>query len=238
MMPLQRADGCLTDLTLDAWSGGELDAQARERALTHVATCERCRLRRAELEAVRKEFYAAAPSFRAHAQRTYPRRAPVVSRRVFSLALAAAIALIFTPALRPGTRQKGGPSLGYFVKRGGDVFKGDRDTALRPGDLIRFTYSTQEPRYLALFGWDSESASIYFPANSERAARVQSSTDVGLDFSVELDATHSNEQVYALFCHGSYELPSLLTALRATGQLPVPPDCQKLSLTLHKASSQ
>lgn len=238
MMPLQRAEGCLTDLTLDAWSSGELNAQARERALSHVATCEHCRLRRAQLEAVREEFYAAAPSFSAHTRLTRPKRGQHFSAGILSLALAAAIALIFTPALRPGTRQKGGPSLGYFVKRGGHVFEGDRDTALRPGDLIRFTYSTREPRYLALFGWDSESASIYFPTNNERAARVQSSTDVGLDFSVELDAAHSDEQVHALFCHGSYELRPLLATLRDTGQLPVPPDCQKLSLTLHKASSQ
>ncbi|HET8935568.1 MAG TPA: zf-HC2 domain-containing protein, partial [Polyangiales bacterium] len=221
--------------TFDAWSSGELDAQLREQAQAHVATCERCRLRHAELEGVRKEFYAAAPSFSAHAQRTRPKH---VSKWVFSLALAAAVALIFTPGVRPGTRQKGGPSLGYFVKRGEQVFEGARDTALQPGDLIRFTFSSHEPRYLALFGWDSHTASVYFPANSEHAERVQSQMDVGLDFSVELDAAQSDEQVHALFCKGSYELRPLVAALQDTGQLPVPPDCQKVNVTLHKALPQ
>ena len=53
---------------------------------------------------------------------------------------------------------------------------------------------------------------------------------------MELDAARSDEQVHALFCQGSYELQPLLTVLRATGQLPVPPDCQKLSLNLRKAN--
>jgi hypothetical protein len=227
MMQLQRAEGCLTDLTFDAWSSGELNLQVRERAQAHVSTCERCRRRQAELDAVRKEFYAAAPSFKDHTQHTRPKPSHPASKWILPLALAAAIALILTPGLRPGTRQKGGPSLGYYVKRGEHVFEGDRDTALRPGDLIRFTCSSQEPRYLALFGWDSHSANIYFPANSERATRVQSRADVGLDFSVELDAAPSDEQVHGLFCQSSYELRPLLTVLRETGQLPVPPDCQK-----------
>ena len=238
MMTIQRADGCLTDLTFDAWSSGELTAQLREHALAHMASCERCRLRQAELEAERREFYAAAPSFKEHAQRTRPKRSQHVSKWVFSLALAAAMALIFTPSMRPVTRQKGGPSLGYFVKRGEQVFEGDRDTTLQPGDLIRFTYSSREPRYLALFGWDSQNASVYFPANSEHAERVQSQMDVGLDFSVELDAAPNDEQVHALFCKSSYELRPLVVALQDTGQLPVPPDCQKLNVTLRKASSQ
>ena len=238
MMPMQRAEGCLTDLAFDAWSSGELDAQVRERAQAHVATCERCRLRHAELEAVRNEFYATAPSFSAHAQSTRPKRSQHVSKWVFSLALAAAVALIFTPGLRPGTRQKGGPSLGYFVKRGEQVFEGERDTTLQPGDLIRFTYSSREPRYLALFGWDSHTASVYFPTNSAHAERVQSQMDVGLDFSVELDAAQSDEQVHALFCNSSYELQPLVAALQETGQLPVPTDCQKVNVTLHKAFPQ
>lgn len=239
MMPIQRAEGCLTDLTFDAWSSGELTDQLRERALAHIATCERCRLRQLELEAVREEFYAAAPSFNEHAGRTRPKRSPHVSKWVFSAALAAAIALMFTPGLRgPGTRQKGGPSLGYFVKRGEQVFEGERDTTLQPGDLIRFTYSSQEPRFLALFGWDSHKASVYFPANSEHAERVQSQMDVGLDFSLELDAAPSDEQVHALFCRSSFELQPLAAALQDTGQLPLPPDCQKLDVTLHKVLAQ
>jgi hypothetical protein len=242
MMPLQRAEGCLTDLTFDAWSSGELDMPGRERAATHVALCEHCRRRQAQLEAGRTEFYAAAPSFSEHTLPTLPalptlRPAPKRPQRGIALASLAALAatLFFMSSPPPGTRHKGGPSLGYFVKRGEHVFEGDRGTALQPGDLIRFTYSSQQPRYLALFGWDSRSASVYFPSNSDRAARVQSQADVGLDFSLELDATQSDEQVHALFCQDSYEIAAILQALRNTGQLPVPPNCQKISVSLRKA---
>jgi hypothetical protein len=240
MKALSRPEGCLTDLMLDAWSSGELDAPQRARAIAHVATCERCRSRHEALEAERSVFYSAAPSFEAHAARfvAVRRTRPRPALRMFAfggalaaLGAAAAITLLtITPAT---TRFKGGPSLGYFVKRNERVVAGDRNAVLYPGDLVRFTYSAQQPRYLALFGRDARTTTVYYPSGAS-AVLVQSAHDVALDFSIELDGVLGDEQVHAIFCPDVFTLAPLRQALSDTGQLPVPNTCQKVSLTLHK----
>jgi hypothetical protein len=242
MTQLGRPEGCLTDLTLDTWSGGELDRAATERASAHTAVCERCRCRRAVLDAERVAFYAAADSFSAHAtqvrsgRHAQPRQAGRWAFGGVLAALAATATLVLMPGRLPGTRQKGGPSLSFFVKRSDHVLSGSRSLALHPGDMIRFAYSSESPSYLALFNRDARSTGVYFPSGpgSSRAARVKSGSEVALDFSVELDDVLGDEQVHALFCPEPFELGSVLTKLRETGKLPVPTDCQDATLTLHK----
>lgn len=239
MMQLDRAEGCVTDLTFDRWASGELSAPAREHTQAHVSTCARCRERRAALEAERAAFFAAAPSFNEHAARFAGKRQRGQARwgryaiAGGVLALAAAALLAYIPRAAPGTRQKGGPSLGYFVKRGPQVLRADAGTGLHPGDLVRFTYNSKEPRYLALLSRDAQGANVYYPAGP-RAQRVQSDKDVGLDFSVELDDTLGDEHVYGLFCRDVFEIAPVLRALRESGHVSAPDTCQLVSLTLHK----
>jgi hypothetical protein len=240
MLQLSRPADCLTDLTLDLWTSGELSTLARARAASHMSACERCRRRHEALERERAAFYAAAPSFEAHAAALASGRKGVAPRRLSVVwfgsaltALAALVALALVPVATTRTRHKGGPSLGYFVKRGERVLQGERDTTVHPGDLIRFTYSTQQPRYLAIFGRDSQATSVYYPAGAS-AARVQAGSAVALDFSVELDDLLGEERVHALFCAHSFELAPLLASLDETGRLPVPNACQQVSLSLRK----
>jgi hypothetical protein len=242
MRQLSRPEDCLSDLTLDEWSTRELDAQEQERVEAHVATCPRCQAQHAELERKREAFYAAASSFEQHAARFVA--APNVrgrSRRVATLAAAlAALAAIAVIALRPSglpsTRSKGAPYIGYFVKRAGRVVPGSTTTSLRPGDLLRFTYSSSREYYLALFNLDSRAASVYFPS-ARHAVHVPSGSETPLDFSVELDATPGVEHVHALFCEQRFELEPLRAALFASGHLPVPSGCHANSLTLHKVAA-
>jgi hypothetical protein len=242
MRQLSRSEDCLSDLVLDRWSTGELDAQERQRVESHVATCPRCHAQHAELERTRAEFYAAAPSFEQHAARfvtgTRVRSRP---QRVAALAAGlAALAALAVIALRPGglpiTRSKGAPYIGYFVKREGRVVPGNEATSLRPGDLLRFTYSSNREYYLALFNLDSREASVYFPS-APQAAHVPSGSEIPLDFSVELDATPGVEHVHALFCEQRFELEPLRAALFASGRMPVPNGCHVNSLTLHKVAA-
>lgn len=244
MKPLSRPSGCLTDLTLDAWSSGDLDEVSQQRAVSHVATCGRCRQRQEALENTRTAFYTAAPSFEAHQARFAAgrRRQPRPALRMIAFggalaALGAAAAVALMTMTPPTTRFKGAPSLGYFVKRGERVVPGDHNTVLHAGDLVRFTYSTQQPRYLALFNRDARAASVYYPSGAH-AVRVGSGNQVALDFSVELDALLGDEQVHALFCADAFATAPLLQALTDTGQLPVPTSCQKATLTLHKVPAK
>jgi hypothetical protein len=194
-----------------------------------VAACERCRERRGLLDADRSQYYTQSPSFAAR----YGVRAP--KKRWWGVGLAAAVAAAAALMLNtgPATRLKGQPALGFFVKRGERVFPGDSSTQVHPGDLIRFTYSSEWPRYLALFNRDSQKAAVYLPPT-----RVERGHDVALKFSVELDDTPGDETVHALFCPATFEFAPLLTVLSDTGRLSVPDNCQQSSLTLHKVPAQ
>jgi hypothetical protein len=242
MRQLSRSEDCLSDLVLDQWSSGELDEQERQRVESHVATCPRCHAQQAELEQKRAEFYAAAPSFEQHAARfvTGPnsrRRSRRVAALAAGLAALAALAVIaLRPSELPITRSKGAPSIGYFVKRDGRIVPGSATTSLRPGDLLRFTYSSSREYYLALFNLDSREASVYFPS-APHAARVPPGSQIPLEFSVELDATPGVEHVHAVFCEQRFELEPLRAALFASGRLPVPSGCHVNSLTLHKVAA-
>jgi hypothetical protein len=242
MRQLSRSEDCLSDLALDQWSNGELDGQERQQVEAHVATCPRCHAQHAELERKRAEFYAAAPSFEEHAARFVtapnvggrPRRVAALAAGLAALAALAMIAL--RPSGLPITRSKGAPYIGYFVKRDNRIVPGSEATRLRPGDLLRFNYSSSREYYLALFNLDSREASVYFPS-APHAARVPSGSEIPLDFSVELDATPGVEHVHALFCEQRFELEPLRAALFASGRLPVPNGCHVNSLTLHKVAA-
>lgn len=240
MQPVILDDACVSDLELDEWFSGELDADAEANAAAHFATCVRCAARRSALQREREAFLAAAPSFDAHARLLAgephaPR--PARTRTWIGAAVLAAAAAMLIALLpmrdRLATRSKGGPHLGFFVKRGAQVSHGSSGEAVQPGDLVRFTYSSERERYLALFNLDARRASVYFPAGA-MAMPVRAGVDVALDFSVELDAELGAEHVYALFCARPFALEPLRAQLQAAQHLDAPPDCEIDSIALVK----
>ncbi len=237
-MRLSREQGCLSELALDEWASGELDAPTRERTRAHLDQCAHCRARHAALERERTEFYEAAPSFDRHARRVRRARAsPPRPHRALATAAAAmtvAAAVLVAVFVRSDqTRLKGGPSIAYYVKRGSQVTAGDAATVVRPGDLLRFVYTSDRDRHFALFNRDARSASVYYPAGVDAIA-VRAGQAVPLEFSVELDDVPGDESVYALFCSHRFALEPLRAALADTGRLPVPAKCQVDILRLRK----
>jgi hypothetical protein len=241
-MRLNEPADCVSDLELDEWASGELDPMARDRTAQHVMGCSHCRARHQEFERERAEFYAAAPTFDSHARRFVPQRVSARRRHAPLLAvtgivaIAAAVAIAMLPSLRE-TRLKGGPSLGYFVKRAGHVWAGDSSTVLMPGDLLRFTYTTERDSYLAVLDQDARSTQVYFP-NGARAAFVPRGVAVALDFSVQLDSTPGEERVYALFCETSVEIAPVRASLVDSGRFEPPDGCKLDTLTLRKAGAR
>lgn len=131
------------------------------------------------------------------------------------------------------TQEKGAPDLGYYVKRGQHVVRGEPGQPLRPGDRLRFTYSSARAQQFALFNRDGHGASVYFPTGP-RSAALAAGTGVALDFGVELDDYVGREQVLALFCEQPFELEPLRQAL-ARGEPPsVPADCTLRTIELKK----
>jgi hypothetical protein len=241
-MRLSDSADCVSDLELDEWASGELDPMTRDRTAQHVMACSHCRARHQEFERERAEFYAAAPTFESHARRFVPdrvsarrKRAPLLAAAGLA-AIAAAVALAVVPDLRE-TRLKGGPSLGYFVKRDGKVWAGDSGTVLKPGDLLRFTYTSERDSYLAVLDHDARSTQLYFP-KAARAAFTPAGVAVALDFSVELDDTPGEESVHALFCDTSVELAPVSAALESTGRLEPPDGCKVDTISVRKAGTR
>lgn len=238
MQQLEESGEHLSNLELDEWHAGELDAAARTRCEAHLAQCAHCRARRAQFAREASEFFAEAPNF------VPPQRTPAPQPRAARLwfvgtlaALAAGIALIAWPASRgAGTRPKGAAHLDFFIKRGELVRRGESGEQVHPGDLLRFVYSAGEPKFLGVFGLDANGASVYFP-NGHAALRVHPGNDVALDFSVELDAQLGTERVLGVFCPEPFALEPVRAALASSAPLPAAMSaCAREQITLEKVA--
>lgn len=153
----------------------------------------------------------------------------------FAAMAAAALLVVWFGQPIERTYTKGQPHIGWFVKRGDEVHRGRTDEVLHPRDDLRFVYSSDEPRYFALFNLDARAATVYFPVGPS-AARVRAGSDVALDFSVELDDQLGTERVWALFCEQSFEVEPLRAALLATGRLPERAGCFAELVELQKVA--
>lgn len=229
---------CPSDLALEAFANGELDDSVAELTRAHLTSCQSCRLRHEVQARERAEFYATAPTFEVHAQRfVAPRRRRSFIAGGLAVAAMAAAALLVVFGTPSETRLKGQPSIGFYVKRGDHVRESDGMISLRPGDLLRFTYTSDRDRYFALFDRDPRSASIFYP-QGQRAMLLRAGRDVPLQFSVELDDTPGVETVHALFCSESFELEPLRAALEQTRRLPVPAGCHEDTRTLNREAAK
>ena len=236
----ERPEGCLSDLTFDAWFAGELAAGAAAAAEAHVAGCDRCERRRADLAAQRQEFFAVTPEIdwrpaldnRARNQR---RRQTLIALATFAAAAALAVLVSRVQEQPEGiVRSKGGPSVGFFVQRGGSFQRGGPGEVVYTGDHVRFAYTSDRPRYLAIYSLDSRgSASIFFP-DGDRAERVPAGSDSSLSSAVELDDAPGLETVFAIFCDTEFSVEQLRKSLAERRTLEAPSGCSLDVLTWAK----
>jgi hypothetical protein len=161
----------------------------------------------------------------------------IVATSSVMLLAATALLVVRTGSLNQATRSKGAPQLGWFVKRGEQVQRGRTGQTLYPGDSLRFVYSSDAPRFLALFNLVAREASVYYPPTPD-AVRVRAGNDIVLDFSVELDELLGTERVYAMFCEESFRIEPLRAALFETGRLPERAGCRTDVITLRKVRSR
>jgi hypothetical protein len=248
MQRMMHEPACISDLQLDEWGAGELDVDEATLVEAHVAQCSHCNARHVAFESMRTDFLKAAPSLHAltdhfkveralkpkrpdsgaRLRRRRPLRAAVGGFGVVALAaIAAAVLIARGPDINPlpGVRPKGTAHLDFFVKRGKRVEPGVRGSALRPGDALRFTYTSLEETHLAIFDLDARGASVYF-SSGPRSAVMPAGKERALDFSVELDAEPGDEWIHALFCKAPFDVEPLRAALAATRGLSIPKGCQ------------
>lgn len=238
---------CLSDLLIDEAISGDLSIQAQGEIERHITECNRCRNRWNDIERERAAFLSNAPNFEALAEKVVRAEKQRAKNRTASwltgLAAATAAVVLFVLARQPiqpiateqtdrgamindnratETRSKGSPHVGFYIKHGVTISEGRSGAVVYPGDQLRFTYSSDTPRYLALFNLDAKRISVYFPSDKQ-AKRVVAGLEVALDFSVELDETIGSERVFAVFCDTPFPIESVrqtLTNSRETTELP------------------
>lgn len=241
-MSLSKDSTCITDLKFDCFYAGELSGSDERSLRAHLSSCTRCSLRCELLEQQRTAFYRRAADWQSFATRRDP---PAGERRAWGrgarwAALSAAAALALAVFVRPApvaqvasVRSKGRPGLGFYVKHGEHVRRGASGERVRPGEMLRFVYSVDQPMYFALLHRDAARASIYFPT-APHASAVQPGREVALDFAIRLDSQIGPEHVYGLFCAEPISLEPLRAQLQASGTVPSVAGCQVDRLVLHK----
>jgi len=231
---------CLSDLRFDALLGDELDGSDRAALLTHLDACAICRDRLSAIAYDRSCFLAselAAPTWLSRleaSQASAPTPWPVFA----AIALAACLLLAALYAQRPERRARSEASVSLYVERGAPLAPGrGPEEEMQRGGALRFAYTAERARHLALVGVDTERrVNVYFP-RGERSARVEAGVGSLLPVAVALHATPRVEQVYALFCDAPFALSPLRDELAAHGGPPrLAPGCVADALTLRTTS--
>ncbi|HEX6243434.1 MAG TPA: zf-HC2 domain-containing protein [Polyangiales bacterium] len=241
-----RPAACLSDLRLDAYLAEDVSPEEAGAVRAHLAHCSRCQARLEALGAVRAHYLTRpeAVSFgRDLALRTSPERGPTGAfPRSYALgavlAVAAALLLLVWPRNQPAhqleTRLKGGERFGFYVHHAGRTRRGSDGERTTPGDLLRFTYSTERAAQFAVLSYDpAKHASVYVPFMS-----VAPGVNLAAPLSVELDASLGSELLYGLFCAQRPAVAELLRVLeQRAGAPPVAPGCEVFRLQIMKVAS-
>jgi hypothetical protein len=232
---------CPSDRVLDLLLAGALDGASSRALREHLAACPACSARFAELGAFRDEVVPSLPSLSELVPQE-PRLLTFVRRRSgwMGAALGVAAAVAVWVGQGPSrslpteqTRVKGSAHLGFYVKRGEQVFPGGPAELLRPGDAIEFSYEAPSAGYLAILSVDGAGhASVYFPLGS-RAQAIAPGPHL-LEQSTILDAVLGRETLHALWCEAPVELEPIRRALESSRAVPPIPGCRSESLEVEK----
>ena len=232
---------CPSDRVLDLMLAGAVDETRSSALREHLSACPACSARFAELGAFRDEVAPGLPTL----SELVPEEPPVLafvrrrSGRIGAvLGVAAAVAVWVGRGPSEGlpteqTRAKGSAHLGFYVKRGEQVFPGGPGALLRPGDAIEFSYEAPSAGYLAILSLDGAGhASIYFPMGP-RAQMLSPGTHL-LEQSTILDAVLGRETLYAVWCEAAVEIEPMRRALESSRTVPLAPGCRSESLEVEK----
>jgi hypothetical protein len=244
-------DGCISDLTFDAWRAGELEVGRVRELERHLADCGRCRQRHESLDRQASRFLAKAPSLTARepsrrevAPQTVSmspqrRRRRWLASSAVALSAAAALALLLRPTRGPreiteDVLVKGQSHVSFHVQHGGSVQPGTEGQVVFPGDQLRFSVTTTKPAHVAILSLDGAGvASVYFPTGNT-SRRFGAVSSLPLDSSVMLDDTLGQERLWALFCERAFALEPLRSSLGRERTLHAPPGCTVEEHTLSK----
>ena len=241
----ERPEGCISDLSLDAWRAGELDSRTVAELSEHVAHCETCRARRATLARDASDFLVRFPDLNARLPRRNDIKKRALRRWPWAGAVvvaAAAVALVTRipqsgRASGEGSRTKGSARFGFYVKQNGRIFSGVDGQEVHPGDRLRFFVSAPGQQELAILSRDGAGiVSEYYPGTGH-GRTVTGQREEVLESSVELDSTLGEEQLWAIMCDAPFATEPLLRALETKRSLTAPANCTLDRLTIVKRAN-
>lgn len=242
-----RPETCLSDLAMDRLLAEELSKEGEREARKHLFGCLECTARMSTLKAGRDAFLAdPAPHLFVVKSSAEEAAAPVIPlwRRALRSKIAggaiAAGAVLFGVMLsvaqqdESGTRRKGSAQqLGFYVKHETEVRRGNSGEVVAPGDSLRFTYSIEEPKHLAIIGVDAaDKASVYFP-EGQVTSEMPEGRDVALPLAALLDETLGRETIYGVFCEQPVSVEKMRAAFES-GVSSAPEGCALEKMTIEK----
>jgi hypothetical protein len=150
----------------------------------------------------------------------------------------AAAAVLYLRAGGPGgdVRTKGGPHVGFFVKRGEVVTEGVSGQHVRAGDQLRFVVTAERDRHLAILSLDSRGAVSVFSPSQTASVPVRASVGAALESSVQLDDSPGTERIFAVFCDAPFDVRRFVRELEQSHDVASGPDCVVDRLELSKES--
>jgi hypothetical protein len=227
-----RPPGCITDLMFDAWFARELPDELEPAMEMHVATCPRCRGRRATLAVERSAFLALHPSYVATpGQVARKHKRALLGVGVITALVAVTLAALAhesaPDALPPSAAEA---TLGFQIERGGASELAARGQDLHPGDQVRFVYSLQAPAYLAIYGLDEHGTVRVLYPESELAAPARAGEHVALASTVKVDESLGQHWIFGLFCTTAFPVVEPQRTLMLQRSMAPSPGCD-LSVT-------
>jgi hypothetical protein len=205
----RRDEGCLSDFALDRLRTGELVGSSEgDHAAAHLDTCQRCRSRVSEMDAVVAPALDFGTASASRQSAPKPRRAWRMRAAWIVPVLAAAALVVLVPRWKAGERSKGPsahdratPELRVLAKRGNaEVFRVAPGGALAPKDLVRFEVLVPEDAYVLVISLDSDGAVTPFAPDTGNALAVRGGKPQLLDGAVELGDNLGPERMMLLSC--------------------------------------
>jgi hypothetical protein len=207
---------CPSRLELSRWEAHPEPERPSE-FVAHVQGCGRCSTVLEDIASARSMLLGAHPA-EASARAARNIMEVVKQRRssqrwlrflapVFLIPATAALLLVVRPVLHShgqvdsaGTSVKGGLIVETYCKRGDKVFPAVDGSDFLAGDRLRFTYSSDRPGFLLVFGVDDQGRVFpYYEDSVLVGVKVDAGAHLFLPGSVELDNHQGWERVFALW---------------------------------------
>lgn len=232
-MSPQQPNPAFSDITLERYRLGELPPAERDRIEAAVAANPALRTRLAAIERSDRDIAATYPAAEmaaavrrqaltppastspAHAPRAWLRPALVAAASLSVLAVAATL-FLRQPVVDDTTIKSGAvPSLVLHRRTASGSEELTPRATVRQGDQIRVGYRASGRHFGAIVSMDGRgNLTAHLPRTGERAAVLQPSGTVFLDFAYELDDAPRWETFYFVTSDSEFELEPVRQAVR------------------------